>query len=152
MFVANMFAAIIQNLIVKGSSENQQSIDEILSNNYAYLLMFPQVVLLAPFVEELIFRKSFFNLIKNKYLALAITTILFGGMHVTSTFQMLIQTHPFDYSFGMTLAYGIPYFTMGFVFGMIYLKSDKNIYASIACHLFNNFLASATMLIFMFIH
>ena len=151
MFVSNLVSSVLQNLIVSGVSQNEQNIQEIYQNKFAYVIMFPQVVLLAPLVEELIFRKSFFNLFKNKYLSLIISTLVFGFMHVTSTYSLLIKTYSVEKSIYLTFGYAIPYLVSGLFFGLIYIKSNRNIYTSITCHLINNFCASILSAIIIFI-
>ncbi len=151
MFVTNLVSSVLQNLIVSGTSVNEQNIQEIYQDKFAYVIMFPQVVLLAPLVEELIFRKSFYNLFKNKYLFLIISTLIFGFMHVTSTYTTLIKTYSIEKSLYLTFGYAIPYLASGLFFGLIYLKSNRNIYTSITCHLLNNFLASILSAIIIFI-
>ncbi len=151
MFVSNLVSSLLQSLIVSGVSQNEQNIQQIYKNKFAYVIMFPQVVLLAPLVEELIFRKSFFNLFKNKYLSLIISTLVFGFMHVTSTYSYLIQTYSQGKSLYLTFGYAIPYLVSGLFFGLIYIKSNRNIYTSITCHLINNFCASILSAIIIFI-
>ncbi len=151
MYLTNTISAILQNLIVSGSSDNEQSIQSIYSNKFAYSILFPQVVLLAPFVEEFIFRKSFFNIFKNKYVALIISTLVFGFMHVTTTYARLITIYPINKSLYLTFGYAIPYLASGLLFGLIYIKSNRNIYSSITCHLVNNFVASILNAIIIFI-
>lgn len=150
MFITNLVSSLLQNLIVSGVSDNEKNIQEIYQNKFTFVIMFPQVVLLAPLVEELIFRKSFFNLFKNKYISLIISSLIFGFMHVTSTFTRLLVTYSFQKSLYFTMGYVIPYLFSGIFFGLIYIKSNRNIYTSITCHLINNFCASilSTIIIF----
>ena len=142
LFIVNILSSMLQNLIVSGVSKNEETIQTIYKNKLSFCILFPQVVILAPFVEELIFRRSFFNIFKNKYIALIITTLIFGFMHVTSTYQSLIKTYDFNTSIYYTFGYAIPYLANGLLFGLIYIKSDKNIYVSMMVHLINNFSAS----------
>ena len=89
-------------------------------------------VFLAPIVEELVFRKSFFAVIKNKWIALVLSSFVFGIIHALSTAG----------TFQTKLIYAIPYFSSGLAFGIAYIRSDKNIIVPIACHMFNNIVAT----------
>lgn len=152
MYVAIFISGFIQSSIIKGVSENEQAINNIFKDNFAYIVMYPTTVILAPFVEEMVFRKSAFNVIKNKIVALIITTIIFGSMHIVTSYSMLRETYDATKAFLYTLAYGIPYFTMGFVFGSVYLTNDNNFYSSFILHLINNFVASSiSMFILLYI-
>ncbi|MCR5787155.1 MAG: CPBP family intramembrane metalloprotease [Acholeplasmatales bacterium] len=147
MFFVNMFAAIISRSIIQMESTNEATINSTLSNPYAYMIYAPCVIIIGPIVEEFIFRKSYYGVLKNKYLFLIISAIIFGGMHITTSYDTLRLTYPALQAFGYTLAIGIPYFAMGLTFGVIYLKSDRNLIASIAVHILNNFTATVIALI-----
>jgi len=83
----------------------------------------------APLTEELIFRKSIRDVIKNKWLYIIISGLIFGGLHVVSSIDSLID-----------LIYLIPYCSLGFVFASLYIKTN-NIYSTIVAHSFHNTLA-----------
>ena len=108
------------------SSVNQRSI-ELLLNDKLGILMVISAVLFAPFVEELIFRKAFFNTIKSKPIALYTSSLVFGLLHCigeTTPEAMVINL--------------ISYMSAGLILGGIYLFSKKNIYISIYVHLIWN--------------
>lgn len=118
---------IITNIIVQmiagpGDSTNQLAIENICKNGYL-LPMFFLTVIFAPIAEELIFRKAFFTLIENKWIALAASSLIFGAIHVIG---------------GGDFVYLISYATSGLILGGIYIFSKKNIYASILTHMLNN--------------
>jgi len=146
MFAVNIFSNLIYQAIIKNvsfkQSENQTAINAITSYPIGYLIFAPITVFVAPIVEELIFRKSFFNVFKNKYVALIISVIVFGTMHVTTTYPLLRETYNQVQSFFYMLAFGIPYYASGLMFGIAYIKSDKNIIIPIAMHMANNYLAT----------
>ena len=147
MFVVNIVAALTSRMIINLESTNQETINSTLSNPYAYMIYTPCVVIMGPLVEEFIFRKSYFGVFKNNYLALVISSVVFGAMHITTSYPMLAAVYPPVQAFGYMLAIGIPYFAMGFTFGMIYIKSDRNLLASTAVHIFNNFTATCLALL-----
>ena len=147
MYIATIVSGLIQQRIISGVSQNESSINSMFKDNIAFCFMYPSTILLAPFVEEMIFRKSAFNVFKNKIVALIITTIVFGSMHITSTYPYLLEHYDAVKAFFYTLAYGIPYFTMGLTFGLCYIFNEQNYYSSLILHMVNNFVASTLSII-----
>lgn len=146
-YVLSICAAYGQAQITAGldisTSENQSTINSIFSYLPGLLIFAPITIVIAPIVEELIFRKSFFNVFKNKWIALLISTFIFGTMHVTTTYSLLITKGYSVYnSLYYTFGFGLSYYAMGLSFGLSYIKSDKNILVPIAIHMANNFLAT----------
>ena len=82
--------------------------------------------LIAPFLEELLFRYNFKH-ITNKKLYVILTGIIFASMHV-----LLSLSQASD------LLYIIPYSMLGFALGMIYKKCDDNLYSTIFTHMIHN--------------
>lgn len=130
--LVTVFKFIFNQEVVE--SVNQGAVATMLKGPYA-ALMIVNVVIFAPIIEELIFRKAFFSLIKNKWVALVVSSLVFGLIHVTSepSIQLLIINI-------------IPYAVMGVVFGYAYIRSDENILIPISIHALSNLLA--TILIF----
>lgn len=114
---------------VLGINLNNQDAIMDMFNSYK-LLTFFDVVLFAPVIEEFIFRYSFKTVINNNFLFVIISSLFFGLIHV--------------HGFGFDI---IPYVLIGFLLSLVYLKSNKNIAASIICHLLNNFIAVLSMLL-----
>jgi membrane protease YdiL (CAAX protease family) len=89
------------------------------------LSIFP--VLLAPFIEEVIFRHILFYKFKDrgavKWVMLIVSSILFGLAHINNFGGHIIAT--------------IPYMVVGAIFGLIYWRT-KNIWNNIISHLFFN--------------
>lgn len=146
-YVLTIVAAILQQKITNGldiiTSENQSSIDSILDYLSGFLIFAPITVFIAPIVEELIFRKSFFNVFKNKWVALVISAFIFGTIHVTTTYTLLLSKgYAVANSLYYTFGFGLSYYAMGLSFGLSYIKSDKNILVPIAIHMGNNFIAT----------
>ena len=129
---------ILFSLIVE-PSQNQNNIEMIMANG-GTIPMIISVVLLAPIVEELIFRKAIFKFNENGSIvkSYVISIIAFTLPHMLSTdvsnfFVWLIQC--------------IPYASCGFMLCYIYEKSNHNIYAAIIAHMMNNLLAAILMFI-----
>ena len=116
---------------------NQLTIVRALQGSGA-IFMFLSAVIMGPIIEELVFRKSMFGLIKNDKIAIAVSAIIFGSIHLIGEASILAA-----------LVNGISYFVMGFVFGYIYIKNHKNIMAPIAVHILSN-LISILAILFLF--
>lgn len=84
------------------------------------------IILFAPLAEELVFRYSIETISKNNTIFLIVSSLIFGIMH------------------GVEIA-TILYIILGFGFGYLYLKTNKNITASILVHMINNTISILTM-------
>lgn len=121
---------ISSNLIVtlfttSDIATNQETIIETLK--VAPVYTFIVSVLIAPILEELVFRVSFRKIFsKTDILFILFSGLIFGGMHVIGTCEHLID-----------LLFIIPYSIPGFIFAYIYTKS-KNICIPISLHLIHN--------------
>lgn len=116
---------ILQLFLGKVSSENQQAIIEIQKQNP--MLLFLSVGILAPFVEEIVFRGVIYKGLKEKYnhrLAMIVSSFIFGFIHVYAS----LFTGDFK-----DLLFIFSYAGLGFVFSYVYHKRD-NIYTSIVLH------------------
>jgi len=120
-------------------SANQLSINLMLRSPYFILMAFSAVIL-RPIVEELVFRKSFFGLIKNQNYALIISSLVFGLIH--------ISTEILSGNVGLALISSLPYIGAGFIFGYIYMIHKQNIVIPILVHMAYN-LVSVLMSMFL---
>lgn len=125
---------IVDNIIASlvGESVNQQSIVDMIANG-GIIPMFFAVVVFAPLVEELIYRKAIFKLLENKPIILSyvVSTLIFAIPHMLST-----QTDIWTW-----LLMCVPYLLSGGLLAGVYHVSGKNVFASWAVHVANNFLA-----------
>jgi len=121
MIVSNLF---IVTLFPDAMATNQENINSIMS--FAPLYVIVSACVYAPFLEETIFRLSIRNFIKNDKLFIFVSGIIFGGLHVITSFENLID-----------LIYIIPYSIPGFVFAYTLVKS-KNIFVPMSLHFFHN--------------
>lgn len=138
-YLSNFISQILSSALSIPISEsvNQMSIVRMLNSNGLVFIVI-SAVFVGPIVEELIFRKSIFGLIKNPTIALIVSSLIFGAIHLTA-----------ETSLAVALINGVSYFTMGAIFGYIYLKNKKNIMAPIAVHIVVN-LVSVVASIFLF--
>jgi len=132
VLLGNYLSNFISNMLSNASSipisesVNQMTIVRMLNSNGVIFIVLSAVIV-GPIVEELIFRKSIFGLIKNQNIALIVSSLIFGAIHLTA-----------EASIAEALINGISYFTMGIIFGYIYIKNEKNIIAPIAVHILVN--------------
>ena len=91
--------------------------------------------ILAPIMEELVFRFSFRNSTKNKKLYAIVTGLIFAFVHVVTSLN-----DP------LTILYLIPYGALGIAFGYIY-KDTNNIFSSITAHTIHNTLSIIELLL-----
>ncbi len=125
LIVFNLLSAqFLQAMGLEVGGANQDAIIQManasLSTRMALLVA---AGFLAPFVEEMVFRKSLIDLLSKRFgvvIAIASSSLLFGFLHVIldlSQFYMII-----------------PYVVSGLVLTFIYFFSNKNIFVPIMVH------------------
>ena len=127
VFILNTVALFLFAFFInyfKLMPENQNIIETLAAKTNTSIL-FLSLVVFAPIAEELIFRYTIFGLNKNKFVGLIISSILFALVHVSSDFAIS--------SFFI-------YFSMGMLFGLIYIKTES-VEATIFAHFINNVLS-----------
>ena len=135
---------IVISLIAQGlvSSRNQEIIvDQLNKGGMQTTLTLVAILIFAPVMEEIIFRgliQEWLGKI-NKIMALIITTLAFGGLHLMASFnqgrpiiKMLIEL--------------LPYVTISFVFSYYYYKTE-NLWQCIVLHFVNNAMAAILLLV-----
>jgi len=129
-------STIASNIVSKytDDSENQKLIEAMLDSS-GMIPMAISVIIFAPLVEELVFRKFIFLVTKNLHIVMSyvISVLTFTLIHVLSSDMSNMK----DW-----LLKCIPYLVSSISFAVIYHKSDKNIYTSLSCHIFNNLIAT----------
>jgi len=120
MFLSNM---LIIYLFSTPLATNEEANREMLGLYPLYSVI--SMCVLAPIVEEMLFRLNFKNVIKKRVSFVLITGILFGLIHILSaeTIEQLI--------------YIIPYSALGIAFAAAFYDTD-NIYTSITAHIIHN--------------
>lgn len=134
MMISNIFI----NMLTNGIAGNEETIRQTL--NKAPIYMFFSAVIFAPFTEEMVFRNSIKNIIKNKYSFIITSGLVFGGLHVIGNINTLYD-----------LLYIIPYSTPGIAFAYMLYKTD-NIFVPMGIHFLHNGLLMTLQIILMFIH
>lgn len=135
-YFVGLLIMIVSNFVIAiffsgASANNEEAVRSLIG--VAPLYMIFSVSLYAPFVEELIFRKSIkdiaFAFGKNKitkYGYIFMSGFIFALMHILGQ-----VTSTLDY------LYVIPYMSLGVAFAALYHKTD-NIFASISMHALHN--------------
>lgn len=128
--------------ITSSTSQNQEAINDMIGSGTLPLIsMIFVTIICAPIVEELIFRKSFFALSKKKGIAcIIISGLIFGSIHVGESILLqllgIIENTP-GYNFTniiIELFNLVSYVGSGVVFGIIYRKSNYNIFVTMLIH------------------
>ena len=91
----------------------------------APIIMLITAGIIGPINEELIFRKCFKNILKNKWFFILISGIVFGYLHVSGA-NSLNQ-----------FLYIIPYSSLGIAFATTYYKTNT-VFSSIFVHMLHN--------------
>ena len=90
------------------------------------LVMIFTAGILAPFTEELVFRKALKDFIKSPVIFAFCSFLLFGGAHVFNSAETIL-----DY------LYIIPYGALGAAFAFAYSKTDT-VFTSMTLHMLHN--------------
>ena len=121
MFTSNF---IITFLLKGGGANNEHAVQTMIKS--LPWLMLIDAGFIAPFNEEIVFRKSLKNVFKNKWIFVFMSFLLFGGAHVIGSAENIL-----DY------LYLIPYGVLGGAFALAYYETD-NIFTSISLHMIHN--------------
>lgn len=121
MFISNIIIIFILN---NGIAANEDNIRNLLQLNPIYI--FITGVIIAPLLEELVFRQSFYNIFKNKFIFILTSGLVFGSLHVLPSMTNLTD-----------LLYLIPYCSLGISFAYILQRTD-NIFVTISLHFMHN--------------
>lgn len=124
MIVSNIIIGLFSPLSLP---ENEQAVRHALDQNAIYMAI--SAVLIAPVIEETLFKKTLFDMINNKKFFVIISGIIFGAFHIIGSAESL-------YSW----LYIIPYASLGIAFSYTFVKTN-NILTPIIMHSFHNLIA-----------
>lgn len=130
MYASNLFITLILNKPLAGNEETVRSYLDIMP-----LIMSFNAIICAPINEEITFRKSLKEIFPNKWIFASMSGLIFGLLHIASYITTLSD-----------FIYIIPYGALGFIFGLLYHKTD-NIFSTITIHSMHNLLATMIVLI-----
>lgn len=117
------------------NTNQQTNIDQLVSMPLAEIIC---ACILAPFIEELVYRKSMTNFTPNKHLYAIITGLIFAFVHVSSS---ITNTNSL-----IMLLYLIPYGALGISLGYAY-KETNNIISNMIIHMLHNTISIIELLI-----
>lgn len=121
------------------TSANQASIEtQLLGPGWPLMLI--SAVILGPIIEELIFRKAIFELTRNKWVGLAVSSIIFASIHVVTELGDITNFAHFLITF-------LPYLAMGAAFGATYIVYKQNVITVIGAHMLWNLIATLVVLL-----
>lgn len=112
------------NIIYPSIAGNEQTIRESMTKAPIYIYF--TAVFTAPFMEEMIFRRSIRNIIQDNLTFIITSGLIFGGLHVIGNINNIYD-----------LLYLIPYSIPGFMFAYILTKKD-NILIPMGIHFLHN--------------
>lgn len=121
MYISN---AILIFGFKTGISGNEENIRSLLVTHPIYIYL--SAVIIAPSVEELVFRGGIKNIIPNQKLFILVSGLVFGGLHLVGNISNMVD-----------LLYIIPYSALGIAFAYIYSKTD-NIFVTMLLHTMHN--------------
>lgn len=127
LVLMSFFNLLIPNIIGKDLPENEQLIRTLFKEMPLYMLFTTTIV--APFTEEIIYRKSLKDVFKNEKLYIIISGFLFGLAHII-----------YSYTGALDFLYIVPYGILGGSFALMYSKT-KTIFVPMAFHFTHNFLS-----------
>ncbi len=119
MFVSNIIISLFSHSIATNESYNR----ELLFKMPLYAIS--AMVIIAPFIEELIFRLSIRDIFTNKWRYAIVSGFIFGLMHLITATSLI------------EFLYIIPYGALGFFFAKTVYETD-NIICSILTHMTHN--------------
>lgn len=139
LLVINMALSILVSLVTKTNGSYNQQIIRQASTSIPFVTAIA-TTLIAPFIEECVFRCGAFAIIRKKggfFLAAIISSLLFASIHFLDS----IITGDFS-----DLSYLVVYMALGMVLAYSYEKSD-NAAVPFAIHCINNVISMSMMLL-----
>lgn len=121
MIVSN---TLINLLFKTGAAGNEQAVQSYI--NYLPWLMLINAGIIGPFCEEIVFRKAFKDVFKNKWAFVIMSGFVFGLLHVIGSYNSWVD-----------ILFIFPYGFLGSAFAMAYYETDT-IFTSYFLHFFHN--------------
>ncbi|MCK9536222.1 MAG: CPBP family intramembrane metalloprotease [Bacilli bacterium] len=123
---------LFELLKIEGTAENQEGVEALMASKLGFLMLI-STVLLAPFIEEIIFRKFLFGLFEKTfrfpiYIATILSAVIFGLIHDYTIFFFM-------------------YFPLALVLSLSYSLYKNNIFMPMGVHLLNNVFAVIMMVL-----
>jgi len=119
-----LFNIIIQFVLNSGQAANEQLVQQMIKS--LPWLMLINAGIIGPIIEELCFSKSFYDLIKNKWLFVILSAFIFGALHVVTGYESISD-----------LLFILPYTSLGVAFALMYHKT-KSVCTPAIMHIIHN--------------
>lgn len=129
MIISNIIALSIAGSMVANETQNR----EVLSTMPLYAIC--TMCLFGPFIEEMVFRKSFRKSFQNKYTFAIVTSLIFASLHVLNSFDPLTLSNFIEN--WKQIFFLLPYSSLAFFFALSYYETD-NIFTSTLAHCLHN--------------
>ncbi len=131
-WLSGMVLMAISNSIIIRFSPVKEAANEVGIRNLfggAPFITLISILIIAPFTEELMFRKAFKDIFHNKYLFIIMSGISFGLIHIIGSYEVIYD-----------MIFIVPYGVLGGAFAALYYKTN-NIFAPIFAHFIHNVFA-----------
>lgn len=122
-FMIMIASNIIIGWFITGIGENESGVQTLIVKLPVLAIIITTI--LAPFVEEMVFRKNLKDCMNDKLLYMILSGLIFGFIHTSISSNIL------------ELFLIIPYGALGFMFAKTLYETD-NIYTTIMMHMFHN--------------
>ena len=135
----NYYLTLIEKVFGVGDATNQAEIEKYFQTSdktIHYVMLFLTIVICAPLLEELEFRKLIFDAFPNTHFIVPVLTsgLLFGLAHMAE--------------FAWTELLYLPvYMIPGFVLALIYHYSNKNVFATFTVHMLSNLISFIVLIV-----
>ena len=137
-FIFMMISNLIIIYITGGIASNEEQ-NRIVIHSFP-VIAFISMIFIGPFIEEILFRKSFKNSFKNEQIYCLFSGFLFGLAHILSSIS---SPDTLNY---LELLFIIPYSGIGYFFAKAYTKTNT-IYTSTTFHILHNLIAVSLAMI-----
>jgi membrane protease YdiL (CAAX protease family) len=139
-WIIGLTVMIASNILIGALSpvsmpENEQAVRAALKLSPLFIAF--SAIIDAPIAEEMIFRKTLFDMIKNKKVYVVVSGLIFGAFHIIGVGTSL-------YSW----LYIIPYAALGMAFAYSFVKTN-NLLTSMCLHAFHNLITVMQILLFL---
>ncbi|MGL4647689.1 MAG: lysostaphin resistance A-like protein [Mycoplasmoidaceae bacterium] len=124
MFLLFLIVGLFSLSTNENVSGNEESLKDLLKTPHGTIILFFSSVIIAPIIEEIVFRKTLSDISGNKLWMVFISSIFFAFLHIAIEGDWI---------------YFLSYFPIGFINGLSYWKTN-NITPSYVTHFGNNFI------------
>lgn len=133
LILPSIYSAVMEK-IFNISAPNNYGMLNLAKKVPGYLIF--NMIIFAPFIEEMVFRNGFKVLIKNKFLYVVISTLVFALFFAYAT-NNGVTANIFGMEILLSYIFIVPYIITGFISSYTYLKTD-NIFVPMVIRIIQN--------------